>query len=192
MNDATAVDQCALQRLIDSLPSGYVAIGDAAYTASSKLVPIYYGVNREQPLYDNFNYFASQLRIRIEMAFGLMQNKWRILLSPRQVTPNLPYYIMSIAYLHNYVITYRESHPSEDDNFVLEVQREVPVRPSQPVNQSGEQMLYDDNGNSDRNINPIRGHSVVREQMALHIQSMGLTRRVETGNYKSRIINVQF
>ncbi|KAE9161337.1 hypothetical protein PF002_g32397, partial [Phytophthora fragariae] len=31
---------------------------------------------------DNYNFHVSQLRIRIEMAFGLLVNKWRIFKQP--------------------------------------------------------------------------------------------------------------
>ncbi|GLE07530.1 hypothetical protein PINS_up024263 [Pythium insidiosum] len=34
---------------------------------------------------DTFNFFLSQLRIRIEQAFGLMVTKWRILKKPLEV-----------------------------------------------------------------------------------------------------------
>ena len=48
-----------------------------------------------------FNFYLSQLRIRIEMAFGLLVNKWRIFKSPMQqgVEANL-----NLIVLANYVI----------------------------------------------------------------------------------------
>ena len=82
MNDKTAIHHCALGRYIECLPSGYAAIGDVAYEPTEHLTPIFYGVNQPDPLHDNFNYFTSQLRIHIEMAFGLMQMKWCYLLQP--------------------------------------------------------------------------------------------------------------
>ena len=76
MNDKTAIHHCALGRYIEYLPSGYAAIGDAAYEPTEHVSSIFYGVNWSDPLHDNFNYFAWQLHICIEMAFGLMQMKW--------------------------------------------------------------------------------------------------------------------
>ena len=103
-NDKVAIEQCSLGKLIDSLPEGFCAIGDAAYDPTERLTPIFYGVSRETPLYDNFIFFASQLQIRIEMAFGLMQMKWRLLLRPQQVSRNTPSLVVAISRLHNFVV----------------------------------------------------------------------------------------
>ena len=59
---------------------------------------------------DNFNFFISQLRIRIEMAFGLMTRKWGILQHPLTIMmPHIPPLICCIAWLHNYCIDERQS-----------------------------------------------------------------------------------
>jgi DDE superfamily endonuclease len=63
MPDRDALKECALHELIESLPLGYVAIGDAAYMAIENLASIYYGDAGKIPKYDNYNYFASQCRI---------------------------------------------------------------------------------------------------------------------------------
>ena len=58
---------------------------------------------------DNFNFFLSQLRIRIEMAFGLLVTKWRILHIPINVKfSNLRKLVSAIVRLHNYCIDERE------------------------------------------------------------------------------------
>jgi hypothetical protein len=57
-------------------------VADAAYAASEHCLPMYYGTSRQNKKYDNYNFYASQLRIRIEMAFGMMTHKWLILDSP--------------------------------------------------------------------------------------------------------------
>ena len=82
MGDRDAIKQIQLGSLIESLPGLYCAIGDCAYTG---LVPIFRGENARSARNDNFNFFASQLRIRIEMAFGLMVNKWGILTRPLEI-----------------------------------------------------------------------------------------------------------
>ena len=71
--DRCALQQCDLNDLIESLPMGICIIGDAAYEATEHLVPIYHGNDRKQAKYDDFCYYASQLRIRIEMAFGFVR-----------------------------------------------------------------------------------------------------------------------
>ena len=176
-----AIDQCSLGPLIDTLPEGYCAIGDAAYYPTERLAPIYYGVNRDDPLHDNFNFFASQLRIRIEMAFGLMQMKWRFLQQARQPTKNLPMYVMAIARLHNYVVKYRLEQGStltemmNEDHGQDGESGQTPVLPSQPVDDNGNPMLYDDMGNVVRRPLP-KGHSMTRHLMAVRIQQKNLVR----------------
>ena len=49
-----------------------MCIGDCAYKPTEHLVPIFGGDLALRKENDNFNFYASQLRIRIEMAFGLM------------------------------------------------------------------------------------------------------------------------
>jgi hypothetical protein len=69
---------------------------------------LYYGVNRRMPLYDNFNYYGSQCRIQIEMSFGMMTQKWRILLWPMlQKFKNVRLIVLSIARLHNFCVNER-------------------------------------------------------------------------------------
>ena len=116
MNNKTAIHHCALGRYIECLPSSYAAIGDVAYEPTEQVTPIFYRVNWLDPLHDNFNYFASQLCICIEMAFGLMQMKWHYLLQPRQVTTHLPHYIMGIAFLHNFVVNYHLQNRDVDSD----------------------------------------------------------------------------
>jgi DDE superfamily endonuclease len=79
MGDKEAMGETSLKEMIEGLPFGVCVIGDAAYCPSEHMVPVYQGLAKQQAKYDNFNYFASQLRIRIEMAFGIMTQKWGIL-----------------------------------------------------------------------------------------------------------------
>jgi hypothetical protein len=58
--------------------------------------------------HDNFNYFASQCRIRIEMAFGLMVNTWGILNQPLLMRlRHVKFLVVCIAQLHNFCISER-------------------------------------------------------------------------------------
>jgi hypothetical protein len=63
MGDNDAMGECSLEKLIKNLPPGYVVIGDAAYTPTEHIVPIFSGVDKSRPDFDNFNFFASQCRI---------------------------------------------------------------------------------------------------------------------------------
>ena len=61
------------------------AIGDCVYTPNEHLVPIFRGNMAKISRNDNLNFFASQLRIRIEMTFGLMVKNWGILSRPLDI-----------------------------------------------------------------------------------------------------------
>jgi DDE superfamily endonuclease len=102
------VNGVSLSGLVESLPSPYVCIADAAYEPTESMIPLYYGEHRRDPLYDNFNFYASQCRIQIEMSFGMMTQKWRILLRPiMQKFKNVQYIALAIARLHNFCINDR-------------------------------------------------------------------------------------
>jgi hypothetical protein len=76
-----------------------------------KLAPIFYGDADAGKImkYDNYNYFASQCQIRIEMAFGTMMNtKWGILQKPVCMrVSRIKYILVAIARLHHYCINER-------------------------------------------------------------------------------------
>jgi len=108
MGDRDAIQQVELNKLVEALPGLYCAIADCAYSPSEHLVPIYRGSDAAIPRNDNFNFYASQLRIRIEMAFGLMVMKWGILARPLSVkVRKLKYLMLGIARLHNFCINER-------------------------------------------------------------------------------------
>ena len=112
MGDREALNQVELGILIQNLPGLYCAIGDCAYSATEHLVPIFGGAQALVRRHDNFNFFVSQLRIRIEMAFGLMVKKWAILQRPLTIQMgNIKHLIVAIARLHNFCINERlEGH----------------------------------------------------------------------------------
>ena len=73
--DINAYNNCALSDMIGQLPAPFVAIGDSAYNPIEQLVTIFYGNDRLLKKNDDWNYFASQLRIR-------SVNKWGIFSRP--------------------------------------------------------------------------------------------------------------
>eukprot|EP00918_Siedleckia_nematoides_P031122 GHVU01067346.1.p1 GENE.GHVU01067346.1~~GHVU01067346.1.p1 ORF type:complete len:404 (-),score=31.16 GHVU01067346.1:502-1713(-) len=83
-NDALAFTRWGFKEVIESLPAGLFAVGDAAYPLLPTLMVPYTG-NHITRCQSNYNFAMSQLRIRIEMAFGLTVNKWRILKRPLRV-----------------------------------------------------------------------------------------------------------
>jgi hypothetical protein len=64
-----------LKDIFDSLPPGLFGLADAAYTLSECMLIPFVGADRCNPAQDAFNYYLSQLRIRVEMAFGRLVNK---------------------------------------------------------------------------------------------------------------------
>ena len=106
--DRTGVKESGLFDKIENLPQGYVCIGDCAYQPTERLVPIFGGDLALRKDNDNFNFFASQLRIRIEMAFGMMTRKWGILQRPLTISLlSVKHLICCIARLHNFCIDER-------------------------------------------------------------------------------------
>ena len=76
VNDRVAYEHCNVKSFVECLPDDYAILADAAYAPTEHCLPMYYGIKRSRNAkYDNYNYYASQLRIRIEMAFGMMTRK---------------------------------------------------------------------------------------------------------------------
>ena len=61
--DRQGIKECGLFDKIDALPTGYVTIADCAYQPTEYLIPIFGGDLALHKDKDNFNFFASQLRI---------------------------------------------------------------------------------------------------------------------------------
>ena len=123
--DQVAFKRTSLPAVLAKLPSGmYVAV-DAAYMLTETCMFPFTGSQRKDKDKDAFNFYLSQLRIQIEMAFGLMTNKWLIL--RRNLTTSLAVsalLLTACARLHNYVVD--EDGIEYDDRSIL--------RQIQPIN----------------------------------------------------------
>ena len=109
------------------LPEEYFLIGDNAFTLSSKMLVPFSGAQRTQQHKDVYNYYLSQLRIRIEMAFGRMTTKWRIFRRPLDVSlAKASDIIMASMMLHNFVI---ENDGLVMNNLETDVRRRYGVDP---------------------------------------------------------------
>ena len=123
VNDCDAIKETSLPLLIRNVPAGFIIIGDTVYEASEKIVSLFYGVDALVLENDNFNFYGSQCCICIEMAFGMMSQKWGILKCPlsgnMQFTTNIA---ICVAHLHNFTINKRlkkEMQQSEQDTIDL-------------------------------------------------------------------------
>ena len=105
-NDSIAYFRTGLNEyLMDNLPYPLHLVGDAAYIESNHLVTPYTGSQKSNPHCDAFNYYMSQCRIRIEMAFGRMSGKWNILQKKLRHNLSTSSKILQVcAILHNYVL----------------------------------------------------------------------------------------
>ena len=80
-NDVRAYRSSLIKEWVDNLPPPrYYIIADNAYIVSEHLLTPFYGAEKGDNHKDAFNFYLSPLCIRIEMAFGLLVTKWRILL----------------------------------------------------------------------------------------------------------------
>ena len=118
--DQVAFERTPLLDYVRNLPRGYYMIGDAAYSVGESLLTPFTGGHRNDPTKDAYNFFLSQLRIRIEMAFGLLTNKWRILNAPLQTSlARSSDILMACARLHNFCIDMDQNSniaPEDNDN----------------------------------------------------------------------------
>lgn len=177
MGDKEAVSETSLKELIEGLPFGICVIGDAAYCPSEHLVPVYMGVAKTEKKYDNFNYYASQVRIRVEMAFGMMNMKWGILNHPVGVSiRNLRWLIQAVVSLHNFCINERLEREALDaiDGFV---EPNLPgFLPTVPHDANGDPIDVDALIRE-----TLHGHSYLREHMANKVEARHLQRKGSNG-----------
>lgn len=130
-NDNVAIKKTSLPAWLESLPPGYFIAADCAYSLTEHLVTPYSGPQRFLERNDNFNFFLSQLRIRIEMAFGLLVTMWRILHTPINVKfSNLRKLVSGIIRLHNYCINNREEKPLISRMYKISATQQHPHEPS--------------------------------------------------------------
>jgi hypothetical protein len=83
-NDWSAYGKSVMRNLVEALPEDFYILGDAAYVNSEHLLAPYPGKKLEGRE-DTFNYYQSQLRIRIEMAFAQLVGRFGIFWRPLRV-----------------------------------------------------------------------------------------------------------
>jgi hypothetical protein len=107
--DSKAYAASYLHSYVSNLPFGFYLVADNAYTLSNTLLIPYSGQDRVDSSKDAFNFYLSQLRIRIEQAFRLLVSKWRIFKKPLEVKLFRVFHIVqACAQLHNFCIDNRD------------------------------------------------------------------------------------
>jgi hypothetical protein len=126
-NDHRAFGYCTtFLAWLEALPSGYFIVGDNAYPLSNKILTPFKGRKKVETYNSSFNFYLSQLRIRIEMAFGRMTTKFRIMRTKMTCSLEMQSKIIqAVTRLHNFVIdadgaTIAEQPVRLDANGVLE------------------------------------------------------------------------
>jgi hypothetical protein len=106
-SDVLAFENSELFKRLEKgiLRHGLVLFGDNAYLNSSYMATPY--PNTSGGPKDNYNFFHSQLRIRIECAFGMLVKRWGIL--RKAIPPNISVkktisLVNCLAKLHNFFI----------------------------------------------------------------------------------------
>ena len=115
---------------------------------------------------DSYNYYLSQLRIRIEMSFGLLCSKFRILQRPIQVSlKGAGKLFLCCARLHNFVINQRiersANYDAMSDPSSLSVDYEEAINAFLP---------------SDVTVASIPGNSIMRDVLLQRIKDLALVR----------------
>ena len=79
VNDIRAFNRCTdLLEWLESLPPEYYIIGDNAYPLSVRVLIPFSGADFYIEANRTCNFFLSQMRIRIEMAFGIWSTHYQV------------------------------------------------------------------------------------------------------------------
>ena len=110
-NDMRAFGWCkALHEWLEALPDEYFVSADNAYQLSKQILIPFSGAEGFAESNLVYNYYLSQLRIRIEMAFGRMTTKWRRLRYPLNCASTKNCKIVRVcAKLHNFCIRMKQA-----------------------------------------------------------------------------------
>lgn len=104
-NDAVAFAESGLHQLLDEMEGHYYILADNAYIVSEKVLTPFCKTDGMTPARDNYNFYLSQLRIRIEMSFGFLVGKWRIFKRPLHTSlANCCKIITGAMILHNHCV----------------------------------------------------------------------------------------
>lgn len=171
-----------LKQVFDNLPLGLYGVADAAYTQSDQILTPFTGAERYDTANDSFNYHLSQLRIRVEMAFGRLVNKFRILNGTIEGSlDRVSAVLTACARLHNFIIC--EDGPAERVYSSVEEEFEsLQIRPdpTAPLTMSYLPIVPDDT------FETYSGFSYYREAIVEKIRTYEIYRPLHNVERKKR------
>jgi hypothetical protein len=182
------------------LAPGLCIFGDNAYMNTPYMATPYAAVSGGTK--DAYNFYHSQLRIRIECTFGILTHRWAILRSAIPVNIRIEKtvaLVMALAKLHNFCINANDNDISANtarDEWTSEINGAVPLVPVEDYDEGSdsrrlsdvvpEQLLhggehFDDIGNAgrrrrQRHYELVTNVPLPREQLHSYIASIGITR----------------
>ena len=167
INDIVAFRKTELAKIINNMPIGFYIIGDCAYSCTEHLLTPFAGNERLEPKCDAYNFYLSQLRIRIEMAFGLLTQKWCILQRPMKVKlKNAGRVFICLTRLHNFCIEEGDEstpNPEQEGGAIPEGTTADTARGYLPL---------------DVSVSAVVGSSVMRDRLVEYIHTQGLIRNL--------------
>jgi len=124
---------------------------------------------------DTYNFFLSQLRIRIDMAFGMLTSKFQILKKPLQVKiRNAGKVFLVCARLHNFIINERIAEYGDNCDKLFAYNGD---------DEEGDHTFIA----SDVSVAQIRGNSIMRDILVDRIASMALVRPQDNRERNKRL-----
>ena len=120
--DCLALEASDLYRRLENglLHDGMVLFGDNAYLNTKYMATPYTNVSAGSK--DNYNYYHSQLRIRVECCFGILTQKWGILrtaMPPNMSIRRVVALVNALAKLHNFCIDQKDASSSNKESELM-------------------------------------------------------------------------